>query len=157
MVMSCLVIHELNGTVIAETKSLSMVNFMYGKIGKAYQNIERQGMAEISDPHQVILVMLQELLKSMQLFIDYSDSKMPNPQLRSKHFARALTIIYTLQTSLDFEKGGEIAQGLFQLYEYARQQLIHDLRCNDVEQTRLARQFLVDICDAWGQIGPDSQ
>ena len=50
--------------------------------------------------------MFNALLKSMGIFaenIDISDGG--QPELKSKHFARSLTIIYALQTSLDFEKG----------------------------------------------------
>ena len=38
----------------------------------------------------------------------------------SKYLVRCLTTIYSLQTSLDFEKGGTIATNLFQLYEFCR-------------------------------------
>ena len=64
----------------------------------------------------------------MQIFETNIDIKNGgDAELKSKHFARALTIIYALQSSLDFEKGESIATNLFQLYEFARQQLIADL------------------------------
>ena len=91
----------------------------YGKITQAYQNAENQALQETNDPHLIVLTMFNALLKSMGIFaenIDISDGG--QPELKSKHFARSLTIIYALQTSLDFEKGGEIAENLFQLYEF---------------------------------------
>ena len=46
-------------------------------------------------------------------------------KLKNKHFTKALTAIYSLQVSLNFDEGGNnIAVKLFQLYEYCRQQLI---------------------------------
>ena len=44
--------------------------------------------------------------------------------IKSKYFSKALIIIYTLQTTLDFDKGGKLATQLFQIYEFCRQQLI---------------------------------
>ena len=63
---------------------------------------------------------------------------------KSKHFARSLTIIYGLQSSLDFEKGGPIAENLFQLYELARQKMIDDLESGKAE-TPLAINLLTEI------------
>ena len=64
-----------------------------------------------------------------------------------------MTIIYALQSSLDFEKGGEIARGLFQLYEYCRQQLLKDMKNGKIEKTNNAKLSLIDITEAWEEIG----
>ena len=42
----------------------------------------------------------------------------------SKTLSKALTIIYSLQVSLDFDKSPEISQNLFQMYEFCRQQIL---------------------------------
>ena len=88
----------------------------------------------------------------------------PSPLARgaffgNKHFSKSLVIIYTLQTSLDFEKGGEIATQLFQVYEYCRQQLIKGFRSQVVEGINKAINALKEIFDntyikkqnAWSQ------
>ena len=128
----------------------------YNNITQAYQNAERQALEEMNDPHQIVLTMLDALLKSMRIFVDNIDLKNGgDAQLKSKHFARALTIIYALQSSLDFEKGGDIANNLFQLYEYARQQLISDLSKGVVTDTPSAIDALSEIRDAWHMIGDE--
>jgi len=128
----------------------------YNNITQAYQNAERQALEEMNDPHQIVLTMLDALLKSMQIFVDNIDLKNGgDAQLKSKHFARALTIIYALQSSLDFEKGGDIANNLFQLYEYARQKLISDLGKGVVTDTPSAIDALREIRDAWHMIGDE--
>ena len=77
------------------------------KITNAYQNVERQALGEADDPHFVVLMMFDALLKSMALFHENIAAKEGSTlNLRSDSFARALTIIYALQSSLDFEKGG---------------------------------------------------
>ena len=65
--------------------------------------------------------------------------------LRSKHFSRALTIIYSLQSSLDFEKGGEIAENLFQTYEFARQMIIGSIMDMDAVGPTRALALLANI------------
>ena len=66
--------------------------------------------------------------------------------------SKSLTIIYALQSSLDFEKGGEIAENLFRLYEYARQQIINDSKTGEAVGTLVAMASLEDIREAWVEI-----
>ena len=127
----------------------------YNHITQAYQNAERQALEEMNDPHLIVLTMFDALLKSMQLFqanIDIRNGG--DTEIKSKHFARALSIIYALQSSLDFEKGESIATNLFQLYEFARQQLIADLTKGEADGTPRAIDALQEIRDAWETIGP---
>ena len=127
----------------------------YNHITQAYQNAERQALEEMNDPHLIVLTMFDALLKSMQLFqanIDIRNGG--DSETKSKHFARALSIIYALQSSLDFEKGESIATNLFQLYEFARQQLIADLTKGEADGTPRALDALQEIRDAWETIGP---
>ena len=128
----------------------------YNQITQAYQNAERQALEEMDDPHLIVLTMVDAMLKSMQIFEANIDLKNGgDAELKSKHFARALTIIYALQSSLDFEKGEPIATNLFQLYEFARQQLIADLGKGTAEGTPKAKQALSEIRDAWQAIGAE--
>lgn len=128
----------------------------YQNITQAYQNAEQQALQEMDDPHLIVLTMLNALLKSMQIFEVNIDLRAGGDhELKSKHFARALTIIYALQSSLDFEKGESVATNLFQLYEFARQQLIADLGKGIAEGTPKAMQALSEIRDAWQAIGTE--
>ena len=128
----------------------------YQNITQAYQNAERQALEEMDDPHLIVLTMLNALLKSMQIFEANIDLRAGGDhELKSKHFARALTIIYALQSSLDFEKGESIAANLFQLYEFARQQMIADLGKGIANGTPKAIDALSEIRDAWQAIGTE--
>lgn len=130
----------------------------FGKISQAYEDIERNALSEADDPHLVVSVLFKELLKSMKLFVENIDVKNGGDlNLKSKHFARSLTIIYGLQTSLDFEKGGSIAENLFQLYEYSRQSLIDDLGKGKAEATPQAIKLIAEIKSAWDEIGRDEE
>ena len=126
------------------------------KITNAYVKTERQALGEADDPHFVVLMMFDALLKAMALFKEnIISTESQNIKLKSDSFSRALTIIYALQTSLDFEKGGDISDNLFQLYEFSRQQLLSDLRSGEANGTGNAIGVLTEIREAWAQIGPE--
>lgn len=123
------------------------------KASQTYQKVEEQSFVEPEDTYTIVLTMLRELIRSIELFEANIDLKEGDQQIKSKHFSRSLTIIYALQSSLDFEKGGEIARGLFQLYEYCRQQLLKDMKNGKIEKTNNAKLSLIDITEAWEEIG----
>ena len=127
------------------------------KITSAYQTAEKHALGEADDPHFVVLMMFDALLKSIKLFRENISAKKGHQlELKSDSFARALTIIYALQTSLDFEKGGEISENLFKLYEFSRQQLLSDMKSGNSAGSTDAIDVLTEIRDAWSQIGPKS-
>ena len=123
-------------------------------VTQAYQNAETQSLSETDDPHQIILTMLEALIKSMNIFVlNINIREGGNQDLKSKHFARALTIIYSLQSSLDFEKGGDIANNLFQLYEFSRVKMIEGLSSGADVGTLEAIEVMSSIRDAWDEMG----
>ena len=127
----------------------------YNAASEAYKQTENLGMAEVSNPHEIIQTLFKELIKSMTLFKEALSEDNKLIENRSVSFARSLTIIYSLQSSLDFEKGGEISNNLFRIYEYSRQQLISDLKNSKAEGVINAIHIIKEIADAWDQIADE--
>ena len=125
----------------------------YKKMTDAYKTTERTALVETEDPHQLVLVMFDALIKSIEVYLENLDVKTADLELRSKQFSRALTIIYSLQSSLDFEKGGDIADNLFQTYEFARQMIIGSIKDMDETGPKRALGLLTEIREAWAQMG----
>ena len=125
----------------------------YKKIADVYKSTERNALVESEDPHKLVLVMFDALIKSIEIYVENIDVKKADLELRSKHFSRALTIIYSLQSSLDFEKGGAIADNLFQTYEFARQMVIDSIKTMDETGPKRAILLLSEIREAWAQMG----
>ena len=102
--------------------------------------------------YEIVKYLMENLLKSMKSLIPNPIDKKTNKEealIRSNHASKSLTIIYSLQISLDFEKAPKIAQNLFQVYEYCRVQIINIL-LNKVEHgLKKAIEALEDILDAW--------
>ena len=115
----------------------------------AYANSEREAAVDSEDPHTLICVLYDELCRSMNIFFTNLERKNADLELRGKALSKSLRIIYALQTSLNFEKGGEIAENLFRLYEFARQQLLESAKSEDSEGITAAINSLSEIRDAW--------
>ena len=127
------------------------------KMMMAYQNASREAVAESDNPHALISVLFDELLRAMRAYISTIE-RHPQPQPeQSGPFSRALTILYGLQSSLNFDEGGEIAENLFRLYEYARQQLLTAAREGDTNGAVSAIDAIESIREAWSQIDGSSK
>lgn len=120
-----------------------------------YRQTDRAGTALPDDPHQVITVTLRELERSLAVLSQCATKDAaPAAPLPQDHISRALTALYLLQSSLDFEKGGDIALSLFQIYEYARLQVLALWRGGDDPDLTTAHQAIADISEAWQEIRP---
>lgn len=113
-------------------------------------------------PHEVVRFLMENLLNSMkslqstlQITKGSDVENLTKKQLasfQSKNTSKALTIIYSLQVSLDFDKSPEIAQNLFQIYEYCRVQIINALLKKTKTGLVKAIEVLNDILDGWSNI-----
>ncbi len=119
---------------------------------EAYSNSEKKAIVEAEDSHAMVLLLFDELIKTLRVFSENIKLDNNNTNVRTENMSRALTIIYALQSSLDFEQGGEIAENLFRLYEYARQQVINEAKTQDASGTLVAISSLEDIREAWCEI-----
>ena len=115
-------------------------------------------------PHEVVRFLMENLLNSMkslqstlQITKGSDIENLTKKQLasfQSKNTSKALTIIYSLQVSLDFDKSPKIAQNLFQIYEYCRVQIINALLKKTKTGLVKAIEVLNDILDGWSNINP---
>ena len=113
-------------------------------------------------PHEIVRFLMENLLNSMkslqstlQITKGSDIENLTKKQLasfQSKNTSKALTIIYSLQVSLDFDKSPEIAQNLFQIYEYCRVQIINALLKKTKTGLVKAIEVLNDILDGWSNI-----
>ena len=133
-----------------------------------YKKVVKSGDLQKS-PYEIVKLILNELSRTMQIISDDIDKKKKyisdknNRDLItiqksiSKNVSRSLTSIYSLQTSLDFDKGGKIATGLFQLYEYCRLQIISGFTKSINTGILKARKALEQILLAWNNMLDKSQ
>jgi len=128
-----------------------------------YKKVVKSGDLQ-KNPYEVVKLILQELSRTMQILSEDIEKKkqleikqqsgdlLSLQKLISKNVTRSLTTIYSLQTSLDFEKGGKIATGLFQLYEYCRIQIISGFTNSINDGIKKAKKALDQILSAWNNM-----
>ena len=118
----------------------------------AYSNSEKKAVIDAEDSHSMVLLLFDELIRSMRAFSQNLNPSLSEENRKSEKMSKCLTIIYGLQSSLDFENGGEIAENLFRLYEYAREQILIDNKTGEAAGTLVAISSLEDIREAWVEI-----
>lgn len=118
-------------------------------IGKqAYQNTAITA-PRIEDPHAAITVCLETLLHNLKIL-----REMPSggSELFNKVASKCLTAIYILQSSLDFDKGRDIAENLFKLYEYVKYQVLEKSKKSKASDLDCAVTIISEIAESWKAI-----
>ena len=116
-----------------------------------YKNTDQMEVAQ-TDANSILIKCFDELIKSVKIF---QKNIVPNSESfrkKSSSFSRALTILYTLQSSVDFERDFNIAKNLFQVYEYTRVTLIEEFKSCKVNKSINALTALIEIRDSWKSI-----
>ena len=118
----------------------------------------------VKSSHEIIRELMFQLSNSLQkVVIDINEprsdqaehkyiSKKEVALKKSKNMSKCLTIIYGLQTSLDFDNAPDIAGNLFQLYEFARQQVIKGFTNKDATGVQQALEIIREILNGWKDI-----
>ena len=116
-----------------------------------YKNTDKMEVIQ-PDSNSVLIKCFDELIKSVKIFQTNIIPNTENFRKKSSSFSRALTILYTLQSSVDFEKDLNIAKSLFQVYEYTRVTLIEEFKSCKVNKSIKALTALTEIRDSWKSI-----
>ena len=144
-----------------------MINSQYIDAYKKTQ----QSSNSVTSSHEIVRILMKELINSMQkIVLDIQDERKmkqdhfsvdkdyteKNVHQKSKNLTKSLSIIYGLQTSLDFDKALEIANNLFQLYEYCRQEIIRGFSQKIENGIIKAIEVIKQIMEGWEEI-PSSE
>ena len=124
------------------------------KILNAYKNANREAVVESDDPQALIMLLLDELLRAMRGYVSGISKDDSKEMRKNDQFTRSLTMLYGLQSCLNFDEGGEIAENLFRLYEYARVQLLHASQTGEIDGAQVAISSISEIREAWSIMEP---
>ena len=119
---------------------------------KEYENADINSKLEGCTKHDFIKIVLEELannLKSLKYSIE-NEGKLS--KTKSKSFARIITSITVLTSTLDFENGEPIASNLFSLYDYCRIEVLDSYKNLTTSGIDSSIKVVDDILSAWKDI-----
>jgi flagellar protein FliS len=100
-----------------------------------------------ADNIQLIQMLFDGLLESLASASGHIQNKAIED--KSNALVRAGRIVVGLQGALDFERGGELAQNLNELYSYITRRLFHINAHNDLTALEEVKTLIKDISQAW--------
>ncbi|MBT2186473.1 flagellar export chaperone FliS [Sphingobium sp. H33] len=118
---------------------------------KRYAAVDTGSRVEGASPHQLVKILFDELLLAL-------DTSALALKAGDRHKCldrqtRALAILHALETSLDHDRGGEVALSLAIVYREVRRRTLQATSTGEAASMEDARGFIAEIASAWNQIG----
>ena len=126
---------------------------MYKNSAKEYSQVSLQTEVMEADPHKLIQLLLEGALTRLAVaksLVEQGDAEGKNEKL-----GNVVDIICSLQESLDYERGGEIAKNLERLYDYMTRRIWDANRLNDVDIINEVMGLLMEVKSGWEGIRND--
>ena len=120
---------------------------------KQYQQVSVHSGIMDASPHRLVQMLMEGALEKIAL----AKGNMTNNEIASKgeNISKAIGIIGGLQSSLDYDSGGEIAENLSNLYDYMSNRLVVANLRNDASILDEVASLMVEIKMGWDGI-PDT-
>ncbi|NND61471.1 MAG: flagellar export chaperone FliS [Gammaproteobacteria bacterium] len=120
-----------------------------------YREVSAQGGVAASDPHQLILLLMNGALDAIA--VAKGHMRRGDVPQKGVSISRAISIIDGLRFSLDHEVGGDLVTNLDDLYLYMGQRLLQANIKDEPEWLDEVAALLREIKDAWEQIPPEAR
>ena len=117
------------------------------KAMNAYRSVGVTSGVEYADSVQLLQMLFDGLLAALA----DAEGHMQRNAIAEKgeSINRASKILIGLQSTLDFERGGELARNLNDLYDYAMRRILKANLRNDIAAIQEVRGLLGEITGAW--------
>lgn len=114
---------------------------------KQYQQVSVHSGIMDASPHRLVQMLMEGTLEKIAL----AKGSMANNNIASKgeNISKAISIIGGLQSALNFEAGGEIAENLNNLYDYMSNRLVIANLHNDEAILDEVASLMIEIKMGW--------
>jgi flagellar protein FliS len=119
---------------------------------KSYISDDIAAKTSSDNPHKIVEEILKDLKKNMETLAYSIDNEPVVSSIKSNSFSKSLTAIYILQSSLNFENGNEIAQNLYNIYEFCKSGIMKGFMKKNSKLIYDAIPPIDEILDGWRQI-----
>ena len=120
---------------------------------KKYENVDINSKLEGSTKHDFIKIVLEELYQNLNSLKYSIENEGKLSKTKSKSFAKIITSITILTSTLDFENGEPIASNLFNLYDFCRREVLDSYKNLTTKGIDDSINIIDDILSAWKEIG----
>ena len=124
----------------------------YNASMKQYLKDDLVGKTTSLNPHKIIEEVLKDLKKNMETLAYAIDNEPVISSIKSNSFSKSLTAIYILQSSLNFETGDQIAENLYNIYEFCKEGIMKGFTKRNSKLIYDAIPPVEEILDGWKQI-----
>jgi len=119
----------------------------YTRAAQSYGSVQLVTGVASADNVQLIQMLFDGLSESLAAARGHIENG--NIVDKSNALSRASRIVVGLQGALDFERGGELANNLNELYAYMTRRILHINASNDLQALAEVSSLVRDISDAW--------
>jgi flagellar protein FliS len=113
---------------------------------QAYQQSAATGDKTI----RLIILLYDQVVRDLHLALDAIEKR--DVDRRCREINHALDVLDQLQTTLDMQHGGEVAERLDRFYTLVRQNILRASMQNSAEQLLRQLQNVVSVREAWAEV-----
>ena len=118
---------------------------------ETYRSVDVNSRVGGASPHALIALLYEDLLRELRQAAIATERR--DFATRSAKVTKALAILFALESSLDFDKGGDVAATLSRFYRGARDAIMRASVGQDTEQLRAVVVNIEEIAASWRAIG----
>lgn len=116
----------------------------------SYVEVDLSSHVEGATPHQLVKILYEELVRSLGLAAAALGAG--NPSSLGSSQSRALSVLTLLTSTLDMDRGGEVAQTLATLYADCRRRTLRAVRERDSATILEVRRIIAEIAEVWNMM-----
>ena len=119
---------------------------------QAYQSTNAHASVMDASPHKLIALVLNRVMERIsraKLAVEQGDAA-----ARGQAISKSIEALASLQSWLDMDKGGEVAEKLDALYDYAVRRLLEANTKDDLTLLEEVSDLLIEIKSGWDGIAP---
>lgn len=113
-------------------------------------NAYKNNSVMTASPSKLVLMLYDGAIKNLRLAEMAIEEK--EIEKVNTYLIKTQNIIAEFMSTLNFEAGGEVAKGLYQLYEYMYHKLVRANIDKDIEGIREVKKYLEELRETWSQI-----
>jgi len=120
---------------------------------QTYANNYVETAVSEATPHKLIEMLYDGVIKNLNLAKVFIDQL--NYEKKAEHVNKALAILNSLRAGVDQERGGEVAENLYDLYDYCYRTLFAASSKNDPAGVSEVLELIETVSSGWKEM-PDN-